>query len=220
MVAFGSESQTALGHSPCLMALRFVSTQLLGLRKSRVSRVSPVPEALPTQFRAALSRAEGEAFGLVAAAHPRVQGLAIVEVEQTRAVRNWRRSHPDEALKSGYAILEINGHSDLESMVEELKNASEVELLMSRELTVEQKWALDTSLHRQKMKSQINACIQMANVELEMCAICHDDICHTAAQLPCGHVFHDCCARKWLIRKPRCPLCNHHLELPELEVSP
>eukprot|EP00445_Apocalathium_hangoei_P027644 CAMPEP_0203936754 /NCGR_PEP_ID=MMETSP0359-20131031/74187_1 /ASSEMBLY_ACC=CAM_ASM_000338 /TAXON_ID=268821 /ORGANISM="Scrippsiella Hangoei, Strain SHTV-5" /LENGTH=233 /DNA_ID=CAMNT_0050866759 /DNA_START=48 /DNA_END=749 /DNA_ORIENTATION=- len=47
------------------------------------------------------------------------------------------------------------------------------------------------------------------------CAICLEDLCGSGAgacgaeageaRLPCGHIFHEACARQWLSRSPRCP---------------
>lgn len=47
----------------------------------------------------------------------------------------------------------------------------------------------------------------------EVCAICtetveaHDRI----SEIPCGHVFHPDCIRKWLAIRPTCPICRKQL---------
>lgn len=47
----------------------------------------------------------------------------------------------------------------------------------------------------------------------EACPICLSDFDHRSAlgRTPCGHVFHENCARKWLLRRGTCPLCRERL---------
>lgn len=42
------------------------------------------------------------------------------------------------------------------------------------------------------------------------CCICMDEIplSHVARRLPCGHLFHSACLRKWIVRHRDCPLCR------------
>lgn len=42
------------------------------------------------------------------------------------------------------------------------------------------------------------------------CCICLDEIpvSHAARRLPCGHLFHSACLRKWIVRHRECPLCR------------
>ena len=42
----------------------------------------------------------------------------------------------------------------------------------------------------------------------ELCSICLDESCATAAFLPCNHYFHQACMERWLEQKNACPLCQ------------
>ena len=40
------------------------------------------------------------------------------------------------------------------------------------------------------------------------CAICLEDCNMIWKRLPCGHMFHRSCIRKWMKNKKTCPLCR------------
>lgn len=48
--------------------------------------------------------------------------------------------------------------------------------------------------------------------DLSRCVICYDDFekdkKNACLGFRCGHIFHEICATEWLIKNPRCPLCN------------
>ena len=44
--------------------------------------------------------------------------------------------------------------------------------------------------------------------EVANCAICMEDIKGRAAVMPCGHIFDEECAVKWLETKNSCPICR------------
>jgi Ring finger domain len=48
------------------------------------------------------------------------------------------------------------------------------------------------------------------NHEDMICIICRDSMTvHDSKQLPgCGHVFHTCCLREWLVQQQTCPTCR------------
>jgi len=53
--------------------------------------------------------------------------------------------------------------------------------------------------------------------DVTSCSICLQEYepAEVMVQFPCGHVFHDDCAKAWLVRSVRCPLCNYTLDQPQ-----
>jgi hypothetical protein len=53
------------------------------------------------------------------------------------------------------------------------------------------------------------------------CSICLSEYeaGEALVQLPCGHVYHDDCAKAWVERSVKCPLCNHNLDGTEEDKS-
>ena len=149
--------------------------------------------------------------------HPKISGLSILEVEETECVQQWNQKHPHEVLKGCCSIMEVNGCCDIKSMAQELRQSNHLDLLINTELTLEQQWALKKSKEKQQRANAIDQILEVHVHEgpAECCAICHDDMetDSKVVRLPCKHHFHGHCARRWLVQKARCPLCNHHLEL-------
>ncbi len=52
-----------------------------------------------------------------------------------------------------------------------------------------------------------------ANDKTDDCIICIDKLCNGefCQTLPCFHIFHCSCIRKWLERERACPICRHRL---------
>jgi len=194
------------------MALRAASMGIL----KRQATVTPPGTPTTRSFRCSLVRqGEHEKWGVAVVVHPRVSGLSILEVEDTDCIRQWNREH--EPLQAGYSIVEVNGFKDVRSMTQQFRSANQLELLINKELTEEQQWALQKSMQQQKVADAIDRVIEDVHPKScdETCCICHDDMDANSAvvRLPCKHRFHRTCATKWLVRRQRCPLCNHHLSL-------
>lgn len=51
--------------------------------------------------------------------------------------------------------------------------------------------------------------VVLSDLEDSVCVICIEEFeNHTmAAKLSCGHVFHEMCIAKWLIKNRKCPIC-------------
>eukprot|EP00438_Fugacium_kawagutii_P018710 Skav214174 [mRNA] locus=scaffold945:306681:307049:- [translate_table: standard] len=110
-------------------------------------------------------------------------------------------------------------------MMEELHTATSVNMLVSSELSAEQRKTLRLGLRRHRQEEvESGICGILKPLcpcdigDEEPCSICHDNMKESnvdgVAQLPCGHYFHRRCVRKWLVSgKPRCPLCNQDYKL-------
>ena len=46
---------------------------------------------------------------------------------------------------------------------------------------------------------------------LDTCAICRQPLRDQVVTLPCAHIFHNLCIRRWLRNKPTCPMCRTNL---------
>jgi hypothetical protein len=40
------------------------------------------------------------------------------------------------------------------------------------------------------------------------CAICLDDMTKNLSALPCAHIFHTKCIKKWIKNQTICPICS------------
>ncbi|XP_033102758.1 E3 ubiquitin-protein ligase RNF139-like [Anneissia japonica] len=68
--------------------------------------------------------------------------------------------------------------------------------------------------NRRTAVSKINSLEYATQTQLsghdDVCAICHHEL-QTARVMPCGHLFHGVCLRKWLYVQDVCPLCQKKL---------
>eukprot|EP00438_Fugacium_kawagutii_P018870 Skav221116 [mRNA] locus=scaffold233:248678:249139:- [translate_table: standard] len=144
--------------------------------------------------------------------HASVQGLLVIAVLETTAVRKWNNKNPQHPIEVGLAVLEVNGTSEPRSaMFQVLRDTKTVELVVSRELCPKQKEVLRSSLELNRRMAVVEDMLQDVHGVQEpcSCAICLEEGREEEAQLPCGHRFHKTCIRKWLVFEHlRCPLCN------------
>lgn len=89
---------------------------------------------------------------------------------------------------------------------------------MSTELSPQQERTFQRAARQRVWSSQLDEILvpsqQTASVD---CAICLEPIVSHDVALPCKHRFHKPCAKRWLLLKPSCPLCNGEVtpQLPE-----
>lgn len=110
---------------------------------------------------------------------------------------------------------EVNGLTEQADMLEQFSRPRALNILVSATPSAEHQAVLQCSLRRHQKLAELELCLVEATPTGEMCAICHDDMLGRSAcsRLPCGHDFHRCCIKKWLIKgKPQCPLCNGSLK--------
>eukprot|EP00438_Fugacium_kawagutii_P018711 Skav214175 [mRNA] locus=scaffold945:390705:391178:- [translate_table: standard] len=143
--------------------------------------------------------------------HPSVQGLLVVDVLETTAVRKWNDKNPQHCIEVGLAVTEVNGVSEPRSaMFQVFRDTKTVELVLSRELSPKQQEVLRASVELHRRRAIVEDMLQdVHGAEPCSCAICLEERREEEAQLPCGHRFHKACVEKWLIFEHlRCPLCN------------
>eukprot|EP00438_Fugacium_kawagutii_P001442 Skav211859 [mRNA] locus=scaffold1431:4472:4933:- [translate_table: standard] len=144
--------------------------------------------------------------------HPGMQGLLVVDVSETTAVREWNSKNPQHPIEAGQAVLEVNGISKpRQAMFQVFRDTKTVELLVTRELCPKQREILRASQELHRRRAIVEEMLQDVPPAQEpcSCAICHEQNTEEEAQLPCGHRFHKACVKKWLITGHlRCPLCN------------
>eukprot|EP00438_Fugacium_kawagutii_P002098 Skav218448 [mRNA] locus=scaffold538:106538:106879:- [translate_table: standard] len=62
-----------------------------------------------SNYRVVLERPEGEPFGVTMGGHPSVQGLLVVDLLESTAVRRWNDRNHQHPIEIGLAVLEVNG---------------------------------------------------------------------------------------------------------------
>eukprot|EP00438_Fugacium_kawagutii_P024271 Skav206665 [mRNA] locus=scaffold56:80774:81388:+ [translate_table: standard] len=170
-------------------------------------------ESSESSYRVVLECPEAETFGVTMGGHHSVQGLLLVDVLETTAVRKWNDKNPQHPIEVGLAVLEVNGISEPRSaMFQVFRDTKTVELVLSRELSAKQQEVLRSSQELHRRRAVVEDMLQDVHGEEPCsCAICLEDRREEEeeAQLPCGHRFHKACVRKWLIYEHlRCPMCN------------
>eukprot|EP00438_Fugacium_kawagutii_P018836 Skav210764 [mRNA] locus=scaffold3955:45994:46593:+ [translate_table: standard] len=185
---------------------------LSGLSGSRTCVAQQSTESSESSYRVVLECPEAEAFGVTMGGHDSVQGLLLVEVLETTAVKKWNDKNPQHPIEVGLAVLEVNGISEPRSaMFQVFRDTKTVELLLSRELCPKQQEVLRSSLELHRRRAVVDHMLEDVHGVEEpcSCAICLEKGGEEEAQLPCGHRFHKACIRKWLVFEHlRCPMCN------------
>ena len=168
-------------------------------------------------FRVSLQRENAtKSWGIQVALQPgSSEGLVISSVHPTAdAVKQWNLEHPQQLVEPGTAICEINGQAGALQMVLQMRCATSLEILISRDLTISQQAAL----HAAVGYGVEDVTREVQELPSEMCAICLDEMgsgCSgRCVELNrCAHRFHKKCIQKWLLSGGlRCPLCNQNLK--------
>ena len=156
---------------------------------------------------------ESEGFGLLLGGHHLVDALIIVEVNDDSPAGTWNANSAFH-VEVGQVVLEVNGFSKPESMLEQFGNSKSVDMVISNELSAEHLVILKSSLKLLSRSKFVDTLLEIPNGEsqpCEACSICHEEMLANGseAKLPCGHCFHKACVKRWLVAGHlRCPLCN------------
>ena len=82
--------------------------------------------------------------------HPEVAGLVIIDTSDSRAVMRWNDEHPGEKIQIGYAVMEINGITETQGMLRELREAKSATVVVKMELCSRQLAVLKQSMELQR----------------------------------------------------------------------
>ena len=195
-------------------------------RFGRAPTRRPVSSALVSRsendsiFQAELRCEDNERFCIVLGGHPQVGGLVIIDIAGSKAVDRWNDENPGQKIEIGYAVMEVNGITKSQEMLQEFREAKVASILVQAELCPKQLAMLRTTIKIQRRKLLLQENLEDATFLTncgETCPICHDemdgkpdDVSPDVSRLPCGHCFHKACVTKWLVYGClRCPLCNH-----------
>eukprot|EP00438_Fugacium_kawagutii_P017777 Skav205860 [mRNA] locus=scaffold766:128131:128721:+ [translate_table: standard] len=187
----------------------FGALGLLGLAQTCTVQTTESTEE--SSFRVVLECPKAEPFGITLAGNPQVQGLLVVDVIETAAVRKWNDKNPERPIEVGQAVLEVNGISEPRAaMFHALPDTQTAELVLSWELDAKQRELLKPWVKLHQRRAIVEGILQDVPVVAEepcSCSICLEEG-GEETQLFCGHRFHKVCLRKWLVSALRCPLCN------------
>jgi len=176
-------------------------------------------------FAVDVHKREGDVLG--AALGNNEEGAVVVAVEEHGLFEDWNRAHPEQALRPGVIITEVNGVSGYWSILEEIQKPGALAMKVSsrpprnaganwlREIEemgarFRKQGGVNTSsfmLRLQPKDTNTNSpafsslpTVRAGDCGVDRCAICLDDVGpeETLVQLPCGHAFHSLCAARWL----------------------
>lgn len=178
----------------------------------RRRRAQVVPE---TVFKMTLPGHAGSLAGLRLAGVSEMEGIVVIDLGRSQVIKKWNLENPGSELEIGHVIIEVNGVSDPDQMLEQLFQPQESHtVLVDSMASPEQKLIFEECRSKFERAAKVDQLFEKVPCHCgdEICAICHDDMageCSQLARLPCGHVFHKKCAKKWLTEGGfRCPLCN------------
>ena len=176
-----------------------------------------VPEPPESCFKVTLDGYAGAFSGLRIAGTAGMEGMVIVDLGRSEAIKSWNRSNPLQALEIGHVISEVNGLRAAEDMLQVFSrmDRDEVCMLVNRKATEKQQAVFRHSRWKFEVARLLEQCLEdVLGDGDEICPICHEDMESGAVKLPCGQQFHKECVKKWLLRgNLRCPLCNSSVEL-------
>ncbi|CAK9004150.1 unnamed protein product [Durusdinium trenchii] len=167
-----------------------------------------------------------QGWGLVVSSDEALRELVIVNIQESTSVKHWNLEHPECPIEVGQAILEVNGKTERNEMLEapELwgKTAWKdgkvlIQMLIDVQLTPRQRSFFNLAIRRYDVVDEFLEATKVAHnvCMVEPCTICQDalDGSSDVVRLSCGHHFHKCCAQKRFFSQKnfRCPCCNNLL---------
>eukprot|EP00434_Breviolum_minutum_P025336 symbB.v1.2.022387.t2/scaffold1983.1/size166549/3 len=185
-----------------------------GLRNaSRCTRMNCPPLQLPPVLQS-----EGGRFGILMSGNSLSKGLLIVSIINDQNVRKWNEEHCQRQIRVGQIVLKVNGvHDDIDKMLQEFQRSTRVELLISEELTRNQRHVLKVAMKENERRCMVDNLLQHLTKPQtsdcnQVCAICYEEMVEGEncdwTSLPCRHSFHEGCIREWFMSAEK----NYHLE--------
>eukprot|EP00188_Purpureofilum_apyrenoidigerum_P003792 Plantae.Rhodophyta-Purpureofilum_apyrenoidigerum.ctg40587.p1 GENE.Plantae.Rhodophyta-Purpureofilum_apyrenoidigerum.ctg40587~~Plantae.Rhodophyta-Purpureofilum_apyrenoidigerum.ctg40587.p1 ORF type:complete len:305 (+),score=29.42 Plantae.Rhodophyta-Purpureofilum_apyrenoidigerum.ctg40587:172-1086(+) len=147
----------------------------------------------------------------------RVDGLP--EVQRFVARPRMEQNSAAECLPSRLACLRVSNRTILQLAAVSVDGRSElVAMLGYEEEGGRQEYEISDievpQLETPQIKSMLRHVTRMTgdNDECWSCVVCCEGLNDiNALQLPCGHVFHEGCIYKWLMRRTSCPSCRNEI---------
>lgn len=201
----------------------------LDRRQSGQSRAStPGSTIFQPDFVVTVEKRQGDLLG--AGLGNTDKGAVIFNVQEGGLLDKWNKANPDQLLRSGLIIEEVNEVSGYWNMLEELRKHGPLRMKISATPPPNAKanWFEDIanigkSLEAQGGKSSFMLRLQpqdpkaknqtfssLPNIRagdcgVEQCVICLEDVAanEILVQLPCQHAFHALCAARWLTQAGR-----------------
>ena len=178
-------------------------------------------------YQVKLSREGLEAWGIQTLHAEGQDDLVIASINRNGTpVGKWNQKSDDPVVHDR-PILNVNGHSSIQDMLDELRYARtlkmEISLRLSREhhiLLRQHRRSEELRVRVAKVEAMLQEAPQMEGVA-DACPVCLDDMASQGSvnRLPCGHCFHRSCISKWLVKafSPTCPSCKKQLEIPGMD---
>jgi len=170
------------------------------------------------------------------------RSLRILKVDSEGLIPSWNRENPDQQVRSGDRIVEVNGVcGDARAMIETCKNNETLQIKVRYTADIEHRHRMlqyrnllpeDFELLRlldETVPPAKKTCLRQSFVAqlprrkasscgTDKCAICLIDCGEDAemTQLPCRHYFCTECIEHWLTQcRDHCPICMAPVECPE-----
>eukprot|EP00435_Cladocopium_sp_Y103_P066483 s61_g28.t1 len=122
------------------------------------------------------------------AAHPNVPGLVVTDVSHSVSVRTWNEINPSRPLRVGQVVLQVNGTSrNSTAMVEELRKCCFVSLLVTSELSDQQREVWRLSVEGQRRNGIADDLLETCS-KAEPCSICQEDDEEEQTKLCCFQI--------------------------------
>ena len=188
----------------------------MGFLESLCQLLLPRTRQVNTAQQVWLERVDGRPFGISVGAHPAMEGLVVLDVEAVHAVLPQISVVQPVTISPGHMILDVNGITTADRMLEEFDRAQRVLMLVSDRPTKFQLQIFSALKRKHQRSRAVDGVLQTAmkcSATGDLCSICHEnyetsDGVVARVQLPCGHCFHKPCVKRWLSVTLRCPLCN------------
>ncbi|CAL1127543.1 unnamed protein product [Cladocopium goreaui] len=167
-----------------------------------------------------------EPWGLQTLHSDQADGLVIKRVLDTGAIAKWNWTNPEDQVACHHAIVSVNGRTNIQEKMDELRYAKtlkmEVSLRLSREETMLARRHYQFKDKFRERLVKVDAALKdmgEASDSPDGCPVCLDDLGQEVLRLPCGHRFHRSCISKWLAGpvSPTCPSCKQQLTIPGLD---
>lgn len=200
-------------------------------QQPRVQAWSPGP---PDLFDVSIERKPFQVLGVdVGNTAGNKMGAVILNIWDNGLLNEWNKDHPDNTLKIGHIIVEVNEAKGFWEIFEQIGQLGKLDMVVQRnppkEGWHEEVSHLGQALQRRgssgSLRLRLNASskgdrgsvektaealtclpnVRASECSVTQCAVCLNELepHEQLVQLPCKHAFHTLCAARWLTRSSR-----------------